>query len=1070
MTVQDPPWRQKTRPCPFFSQGRCLFSDSCNFLHDIKVKSALDQSLVDAQPVRPRVFLPPKTVLNPPSVVVNSASPRSTQLVSPVDDTSRYSGLLSVLQDVIGPTTHQDDETLALQPVDMNDIFLQDSQADTTVVNISIDTSFTEVSTLVEDSCDSQDSSVTEAPRDMREIQENLTRHDIDSDDYEETGDIFPSYLVEDEDAAEEQELDREEEGEDKSQSTSITVLQFPTPPSRFSATSTTSSVLSLLALPYGLTEEPLDDPGQEACNNLLSPVELSARLRPFSMYDHNCPPKREDSIDSGYADSWTGPALLARSPPHLMRNSIAFDSTPFRRSSISSSQDRRVSYDVRGIRPSPRQPVVAEEYEDDAFSTLSIIDAYDFSFDLDEEPLSPTMRLTGMVAAPPLSPPAESSFSKEPSVPISVAPIHDNALEASPLQCGSASEDGAGHTFLDADSPLAESLVSTLSSSTIRPSSVKGTPPVQEVVPVGMKICSLPPSPLPKPPSSDAVHIRNRADDVVTPSSVSSSANDSEFMEGELSSKISLLSLGTFPSGRSSPNTSILSAECDHAVDDMSQETVFSQPSSRPQSDPAQSPTSSSVWGDDEIDEYGLQEDQLYTGHAKEGRESFIARPGEQSRISRELLAHIGHVFSLSDDMSTPAGDALDPTGSGVDVETDDHRDSWHDALNADVQQALRISAASPVMFLSGDTDFDHEEAGARASWDAHLGDFSVNLGRWSGGENVLPAEGGASASFVGPDESDALGDQLRTEGLLDDVVSLPATLAPPTGAVVRDVDAFLLQGTRDIQTADFHDQSPVDTIEDSLAASCGSADAPSTVEFVQRSRAVSDVTVKPDSRSPSAPCFPPSPVASILANLADTNFDNHPDFLQPLDDQNVDADPTESQSIGTTVVTVALETGRSPNSHPASVFESTAHDDEDKYSPVLVSTEVPSTHRVTPNLTIRIPPSFETQPSSSSTAQSLPLILSLSNRRDTRRWFSSSHGDGLSSAAVSPSSAPVISTLPSREAGSTKVPFGFRRFNPQLESRYRASNPRLPSHQSFIHHQAERVTLPRSNSMSTH
>jgi hypothetical protein len=105
------------------------------------------------------VLLPPKTVFNPPSVVVNSASPRSTQLVSPVDDTSRYFGLLSVLQDVIGPTTDEDGETLAPRPVDINDIFLQNSQADATMIGFSPHTSSTDISALVEES-DIQDSSV----------------------------------------------------------------------------------------------------------------------------------------------------------------------------------------------------------------------------------------------------------------------------------------------------------------------------------------------------------------------------------------------------------------------------------------------------------------------------------------------------------------------------------------------------------------------------------------------------------------------------------------------------------------------------------------------------------------------------------------------------------------------------------------------------------------------------------------------------------------------------------------------------------------------------------------------
>ncbi|KAG9000115.1 hypothetical protein FRB93_012879 [Tulasnella sp. JGI-2019a] len=32
----DPPWKVKTRPCPFFTRGTCLFASSCNFVHTVK--------------------------------------------------------------------------------------------------------------------------------------------------------------------------------------------------------------------------------------------------------------------------------------------------------------------------------------------------------------------------------------------------------------------------------------------------------------------------------------------------------------------------------------------------------------------------------------------------------------------------------------------------------------------------------------------------------------------------------------------------------------------------------------------------------------------------------------------------------------------------------------------------------------------------------------------------------------------------------------------------------------------------------------------------------------------------
>ncbi|KAF9518501.1 hypothetical protein BS47DRAFT_1482562 [Hydnum rufescens UP504] len=40
MTIaQDPVWRIPTRPCPFYSSGKCYFAQACNFRHDITVKS-----------------------------------------------------------------------------------------------------------------------------------------------------------------------------------------------------------------------------------------------------------------------------------------------------------------------------------------------------------------------------------------------------------------------------------------------------------------------------------------------------------------------------------------------------------------------------------------------------------------------------------------------------------------------------------------------------------------------------------------------------------------------------------------------------------------------------------------------------------------------------------------------------------------------------------------------------------------------------------------------------------------------------------------------------------------------
>ncbi|KAJ6501920.1 hypothetical protein C8R45DRAFT_605038 [Mycena sanguinolenta] len=40
MNTVDAPWRIKKRPCPFYQQGRCVFEQSCNFVHEITVPTA----------------------------------------------------------------------------------------------------------------------------------------------------------------------------------------------------------------------------------------------------------------------------------------------------------------------------------------------------------------------------------------------------------------------------------------------------------------------------------------------------------------------------------------------------------------------------------------------------------------------------------------------------------------------------------------------------------------------------------------------------------------------------------------------------------------------------------------------------------------------------------------------------------------------------------------------------------------------------------------------------------------------------------------------------------------------
>jgi hypothetical protein len=92
------------RPCPFYSQGRCVFAESCGFLHDIKIKSpaasrepttssSLDaESCPNSASSMCSIMKPPP----PPSVPSPTSSPSPTH--SP-----RMTSLLSALQGTIGP-------------------------------------------------------------------------------------------------------------------------------------------------------------------------------------------------------------------------------------------------------------------------------------------------------------------------------------------------------------------------------------------------------------------------------------------------------------------------------------------------------------------------------------------------------------------------------------------------------------------------------------------------------------------------------------------------------------------------------------------------------------------------------------------------------------------------------------------------------------------------------------------------------------------------------------------------------------------------------------------------------
>ncbi|KAF8503684.1 hypothetical protein F5888DRAFT_1020738 [Russula emetica] len=244
MDIPDPPWKKRTRPCPFYSQGRCVFSESCGFLHDVKIKNSVDQDLeptssLDAESSRSSMG---SIVKSPPAVAVHSSatSPSSAR-------TPRMTSLLSALQGIIGPVSPLKAEF----PAHEEDVPTSDAS---------------DASTLPHDA-----------------MQSTGPVHDGD--------------------------LDNE-----------------PVQASQEDIANATS-----LAVDNDMSEDPQSNPISPP--GLLSPVQIGPDS-PFQLprVTLDATLSREDSIDSGYAETWVGPTPFSLSPPQLNQPSSTLDllSSPF--------------------------------------------------------------------------------------------------------------------------------------------------------------------------------------------------------------------------------------------------------------------------------------------------------------------------------------------------------------------------------------------------------------------------------------------------------------------------------------------------------------------------------------------------------------------------------------------------------------------------------------------------------------------------------------------------------------------------------------------------------------------
>jgi len=123
----DPPWKKpspsptalahhdllltylsyQARPCPFYSQGRCLFSDSCSFLHQVKIK--VPKSSVHV----PSSLQTGKADNNSPEPV--DSIPRLESPASP-NRSPRITGLLLALKGVISDNEFETETEEGIQP------------------------------------------------------------------------------------------------------------------------------------------------------------------------------------------------------------------------------------------------------------------------------------------------------------------------------------------------------------------------------------------------------------------------------------------------------------------------------------------------------------------------------------------------------------------------------------------------------------------------------------------------------------------------------------------------------------------------------------------------------------------------------------------------------------------------------------------------------------------------------------------------------------------------------------------------------------------------------------------
>ncbi|TFK30282.1 hypothetical protein FA15DRAFT_631335 [Coprinopsis marcescibilis] len=334
MASVDPAWKVRTRPCPFYLRGGCIFAANCNFLHTTQTAVKTLDSDYDSDSSFQSFKSPASS--HPPTPVKQYGKSMTVRVESPLASVRlpprepQMSRLLSALTDVIGED--EDDEEDGSNSGDEEG----EEQYMDSMTLVEPDTGWSGgLPTLVHGADSNFFAQVTETMAEMMRVTEGDDNDDdipapdqLDDDPYDFTDSFFSSHS----------DYARNGSGSPQSPSHSRSHSFSHSPTSSSNSSNSSSPILdnNTLRLPINETHDTPSihttysspDPVQilempqipDNHNDLLSPVDLShLHLHNFSsldqLVDHDSSSdssrewKDTSSVDSGFVDSTRPPA-----------------------------------------------------------------------------------------------------------------------------------------------------------------------------------------------------------------------------------------------------------------------------------------------------------------------------------------------------------------------------------------------------------------------------------------------------------------------------------------------------------------------------------------------------------------------------------------------------------------------------------------------------------------------------------------------------------------------------------------------------------------------------------------